>query len=256
MPVTSAHDSTTARKSADPADTVWRPVERSRAYELVVDRVEEQILSGALAVGDRLPSERDLAAMLEVSRAAVREAIRALEAQGVVRSELGRDGGTVVCALPAQALAHFLRLHVALANFAVTDVVDARIMLERESAGLAARRATPQEKQELADLVARMDAALDDRDAFNELDTAFHVAIAEAGGNLLVADMTTAIRDSLRRPILRAFHAVQDWPELAAGLQEGHHRVIEAILDGDAAAAADAVEAHIRSAHDALGYAR
>lgn len=65
----------------------WRPVSRSRAYELVVERVEEQILTGALRVGDRLPAERDLAARLGVSRAAVREAIRTLEAQGVV------DGG-------------------------------------------------------------------------------------------------------------------------------------------------------------------
>ncbi|MER7084163.1 FadR/GntR family transcriptional regulator, partial [Saccharopolyspora kobensis] len=58
----------------------WRPVARSRTYELVIDRIEEQIVSGQLGVGDRLPPERDLAQMLGVSRAAVREAFRALEA--------------------------------------------------------------------------------------------------------------------------------------------------------------------------------
>jgi DNA-binding transcriptional regulator YhcF (GntR family) len=83
----------------DPNPT-WRPVSRSRAYEPVVDRIEEQILTGGLRVGDRLPGEWDFAARLEVSRSAVREAIRTLEAQGVVRSTVGAgpSGGTVVAA--------------------------------------------------------------------------------------------------------------------------------------------------------------
>ena len=80
------------------AEMSWHPVARSRSYELVVDQIEEQILAGTLHVGDRLPGERDLAQHLQVSRAAVREAIRTLEAQGVVRSGVGsgKDAGTIV----------------------------------------------------------------------------------------------------------------------------------------------------------------
>ncbi|GAA4833914.1 FadR/GntR family transcriptional regulator [Saccharopolyspora rosea] len=224
----------------DHGDAAWRPVARSHTYELVIDRVEEQILSGALRVGDRLPAERDLASMLGVSRSAVREALRSLQAQGVLRMSVGTgpDSGTTVAALPNQALTRFLRLHVALANFPLHDVVEARLMLERESARNAALRATESELDELVRLVDAMDDPDLDRDRFNELDTAFHVAIAEAGGNRLVADMTTAIRESLRLPLRQAFHDLGDsWTRIAEGLRADHRAVLEALRarDGDAA---------------------
>ena len=233
----------------------WQPIARSRSHELVVDQIEEQILAGTLRVGDRLPGERDLASHLQVSRAAVREAIRTLEAQGVVRSAVGsgKDSGTLVSAMPSEALTRLLRLHVALANFPMEDVVAARVMLERSSATLAAQHAAP------ADLDA-MRAALDgmervgvDRETFNDLDTAFHVAIAEASGNRLVADMTIALRDSMRRPILRALHALgSDWERVADQLRADHRGIFAAIEGGQGEVAAERVDQHIRSAHAAL----
>ncbi|NYI85024.1 FadR/GntR family transcriptional regulator [Saccharopolyspora hordei] len=228
----------------------WRPVTRARTYELVIDRVEEQIVSGQLGVGDRLPPERDLAQMLGVSRAAVREAFRALEAQGVLRMAVGTgpDSGTTVAALPSQALNRLLRLHVALANFPIADVVRARIMLERESARNAAQRATEAELDEMRALLDEMDAPDCDRERFNDLDTRFHVAIAEAGGNRLVADMTIAIRESLRRPLLAAFDELGDeWYPIAEGLRHDHRQIHKALLAGDAADAEAQVERHIRS---------
>jgi GntR family transcriptional repressor for pyruvate dehydrogenase complex len=230
-------------------EAAWRPVARSRAYELVVDQIEEQILSGSLRVGDRLPGERDLAARLQVSRAAVREAIRTLEAQGVVRSAVGSgpDAGTVVSAVPSEALTRLLRLHVALANFPMADVVDARVMLERFSATLAAGHATEPDHDTLRGLLHAMDAEEIDRERFNDLDTEFHIAIAEAGGNRLVADMTIAIRDSTRRPILRGLERLGDaWTEVCAGLRAEHHALYDAIVAGNGTGAADAVETHIR----------
>lgn len=232
----------------------WRPVSRIRAYELVLERVEEQILSGALRVGDRLPAERDLAARLEVSRAAVREAIRTLEAQGVVRSSVGAgpDGGTVVAAMPSQALTQLLRLHVALSNFPMGDVVEARVMLERSSARLAAEHATADDLLRMRQHLEGMDDQQIDREAFNELDTAFHVTIAKAARNRLVADMTIAIRDSMRLPILRAFRVVEDWDVLVHRLRADHHGIYDAIASRAGQLAADLVDTHIRSAYASL----
>ncbi|SFS78529.1 FadR/GntR family transcriptional regulator [Saccharopolyspora flava] len=235
---------------ADAGDAEWRPVTRTRTYELVIDRVEEQIITGAVKVGDRLPAERDLAKMLGVSRAAVREAFRALEAQGVLRMGVGTgpDSGTTVAAMPSQALTRLLRLHVALANFPVADVVRARIMLERESARRAATRAHPDELARLAELLDEMDSPDCDRARFNDLDTEFHVRIAEAGGNRLVADMTIAIRESLRRPLLAAFDALgDDWDRIAEELRADHRAIHQALRDGDADAAEERTEAHIRA---------
>ncbi|TDD52442.1 FadR/GntR family transcriptional regulator [Saccharopolyspora elongata] len=234
---------------ADERGGNWRPVARTRTYELVIDRIEEQIVSGQLHVGDRLPPERELAQMLGVSRAAVREAFRALEAQGVLRMAVGTgpDSGTTVAALPSQALTRLLRLHVALANFPVADVVQARIMLERESARNAAQRATVPELKELRELLDEMDDPDCDRERFNDLDTEFHVGIAEAGGNRLVADMTIAIRESMRRPLLAAFDELGDkWYPIADRLRHDHRLIHQALESGDAAAAEDHVERHIR----------
>ncbi|MDH2412757.1 FCD domain-containing protein [Nocardioides sp. CER19] len=241
------------------AGDAWRPVERVRAYQHVVDQVEEQILAGALKVGDRLPGERELSARLQVSRAAVREAMRTLEAQGVVRAGVGSgpDAGTVVSAMPSEALTRLLRVHVALANFPVGDVIEARITLERSSAALAAANATRAAMSAIAAPLAAMEALEggvdEDRRSYNDLDTTFHIAIAEAGGNRLVADMTIAIREAMRQPILASLERLgDDWPAVRRRLSEEHRGVYEAIAAGDGAAAADLVEAHIRSAHARL----
>lgn len=96
-------------------------------------------MTGTLVVGDPLPSERELAAKLQVSRAGVREAIRVLESHGVLRSNVGsgRTAGTFIASMPSAALTRLLRLHVALSNFQLGDVVETRILLERASASLA-----------------------------------------------------------------------------------------------------------------------
>lgn len=235
-------------------DPIWRPIERTRAYESVIDQVEERIAAGELGVGDRLPAERDLSARLGVSRAAIREAMRAMEAMGVVRSGLGRDGGAVLASLSAEALTRMLRLHIGLANFPMPDVIEARVMLERWSVGLAARHASEADLAHLRDLVRRMDDPDIQREAFNELDTAFHVAIADAGGNRLVAAMTTAIRASMATAILRSFHANPAWDSLVDDLRAGHAAVLTAIESRDPDAAADALESHVRFAFDSLSW--
>ncbi len=232
----------------------WRPVPRARSHELVVEAIENQIMSGALRVGDPLPPERELAARLQVSRAGVREAIRVLEAQGVVTSSVGagRDAGTFIAAMPSAALTRFLRLHVALSNFPMDDIVDARVMLERNSAVLAAAHAGNDELTAIGLKLSQMDESEHDCEPFNDADTAFHVAIAEAGGNRLVADMTIAIRASLREPILAAMRQVQDWPALARSLQAQHRGIFEAIATGDGPLAADRTEEHIRGAYQSM----
>lgn len=242
-----------------PSGLPWHPVARSRSHELVLDQIEEQILAGTLKVGDRLPGERDLAAHLQVSRPAVREAIRSLEAQGVVRSSVGsgKDAGTVVSAMPSQALTRLLRLHVALANFALDDVVDARVMLERSSAALAAEHATPADLATMREALEGMEVDGVGQERFNDLDTAFHVAIAEASGNRLVADMTIALRDSMRLPILHALRLLgEEWEAVADRLRADHRAIYAAIEDGEGALAAERVDEHIRSAHRALPIAR
>src|SRR6478736_10141939 len=128
-----------------PAPADWAPVQRVPTYELVLRRIEEQLINRTLRPGDRLPPERELATVLGASRPAVREALRVLQAQGVVKSAVGTgaDSGTIVMSAPSGALTRLLKVHLAVASFPLSDVVQARVMLERFSAiGAAANRSS------------------------------------------------------------------------------------------------------------------
>ncbi|WP_345077965.1 FadR/GntR family transcriptional regulator [Brachybacterium paraconglomeratum] len=223
---------------------------RSSTHRLVIDAIEDQIMTGALAVGDPLPPERELASQLQVSRAGVREAIRVLEAYGVLHSAVGsgRGAGTFVSALPSAALGQFLRLHVALSNFRLPDVIEARILLERASSMLAAERADAGALAELERLLAVMDAPGVSREDFSEADTAFHVAIAQAGGNALFSELTAAIRASLRAPILEGFTKVAQWEDVVGSLRAQHHEIYRAIASRRGEEAAELTVTHIRAA--------
>lgn len=227
-----------------------------KAYEVVLRHVEKAILQGRLAVGDVLPPERDLAQQLGVSRSATREAIRALEAQGVLTSGVGTgpEAGTRVTDQQSRALTTLLRLHVALAEFPVEDVVELRIALERGSVSLAARRASAPTLRRLRALLEAMAAPIVGLEAFNELDTEFHILIAQAADNRLITDMTAAVRESMRQPILRASRQMPDWESFRADLQRHHEGIYQAVAAHDASRAADLVEAHIRVAYSVLSY--
>jgi GntR family transcriptional repressor for pyruvate dehydrogenase complex len=229
------------------AQPAWEPVGRVPTYELVLRRIEEQLLSRSLRPGDKLPPERELATLLGASRPAVREALRVLQAQGILRSSVGTgaDSGTIVMSAPSGALTRLLKVHLAVASFPLSDVVQARVMLERFSAiGAAANRSSATfDNIEL--ILTRMDDPDIGLDRFNELDTDFHVAIAESGGNRLIADLTVAIRESIRTDIHKTLAAERDWPTVRARLRSEHRRIYGALRDADGPLTADLLEQHI-----------
>ena len=235
------------------AEPNWGPVHRVPTYQLVIERIEEQLLAGALGPGDRLPPERELAARLGASRPAVREALRVLQAQGVLRAQVGTGAaaGTVVVPAPADALTRLLKLHLAVASFPMADLTEARVMLERTSAAAAATRHTPADLERITGLLDAMDADLPD-ERFSGLDTEFHVAIARSGGNRLISELTVAIRESVRGALLDAMRAEDDWPALRERLRAEHRGVLSAITAGDANLAGQRMEAHIRAFHRRL----
>src|SRR5919107_5802322 len=157
-----------------------------KTHQLVLTWIENELSEGRLAVGGRLPAERSLAEQLQVSRTSVREAIRILEAMGVVRAGVGSgpEAGTVVISDPTAALGSALRLHVATQHLPVEDVVETRVLLE----SWAVAKAGP-DAPELAGasrLLEKMDAEGVEVDEFLALDVRFHLALADAAGNAVV----------------------------------------------------------------------
>lgn len=225
-----------------------------KAYEVVLHHIEEQILSGQLTTDAALPPERDLATQLGVSRAAVREALRTLQAQGLITSQVGAgpQSGTRISNQHSPALAKVLQMHVALGQFPIDDIVETRVMLERRNAELAAANATGDDLARLGDLLASMESPYMDLEEFNPLDTAYHVAIAELGRNELIIVLLTAVRQALALLIRHASEQMDDWQGFRRDLIRQHRRVFEAIASRDASRAADLIEEHIRTAYTIL----
>ena len=230
------------------APSGWEPVERVPTYELVLRRIEEQLISRTLRPGDRLPPERELATMLGASRPAVREALRVLQAQGVVRSAVGtrcglghhRHGGAFGRADQAAAGAPGGGVVPAVGCRRGPGDVRAVQRAGRGEGdhpgvpGGGSRR--PWRRWTIPDI---------DRARFNELDTEFHVAIAEAGGNRFIADLTVAVRESIRTDILGTLEETTDWSDIRDGLRADHHAIYQALAAADGPRAADLLEAHI-----------
>lgn len=237
------------------ADPEWRTVRRVRTHEQVLTQIEEQILEGRLQIGDRLPSERELVEMLGVSRNSVREALRVLESMGIIDAHVGtgRDSGSRVAGRSTEALGNLLRLHLALAQFRLGDLIDVRIELERLAVGRAAAEADAGELAELRALTEEMTRPGLDRERFHDIDSEFHVRLARASRNAVAADLMQALRDAVKSEMTAAFERVEDWDTVVAALAAEHRAILAAVESGDGEEATRLVCCHIRDFYKAFG---
>ncbi|WP_427129378.1 FadR/GntR family transcriptional regulator [Pseudarthrobacter sp. S9] len=223
-----------------------------RTHQLVLQWIENQLSSGRLALGGRLPSERTLAEQLQVSRTSVREAIRILEALGVVRAGVGSgpDAGTLVIADPTSALGSALRFHVATSHLPVADIVQTRVLLE----SWAVARAQPGSPAlvEAARLLDQMDTA-PGADEFLALDVRFHLALAEAAGNAVVSAMMGSLREAIQNYAGQLTAKLPDWEATEASLRAEHRDILAAINNHDGARAAELVARHIEGYYAQAG---
>jgi DNA-binding FadR family transcriptional regulator len=235
-------------------DADWGPVPRTRAHELVLRRIEEQILGGRLRVGDRLPGERQLATMLGVSRPALREALRVLEAEGVLVAHVGRgpDAGATIAAQPEDALNRLMRLHLALSHYRLEEVLEARVMLERWGVAEAARRGDPERIAEAERILDLMDDPTLSPEKFSDLDSRFHSELALSSGNHLLGNVSAALREAVRPLILEVLQEAPDWPATATALRRQHREILRAIQEARVEDVTSAIEEHIRDFHSLL----
>lgn len=223
-----------------------------RTHELVLQWIEKQLSDGDLALGGRLPGERAMAEQLQVSRTSVREAVRILEAMGVVRAGVGsgKDAGTVVIAEPGSALGSTLRLHVATRHLPVADIVETRVLLESWAAERA--KVGVPELEEAAALLDQMDAA-PDIDTFLGLDARFHVALAQAAGNAVVSAMMASLRGAIENYAGELTGNLPDWDATCARLRAEHRAILTAVNNHDGGKAAELVAAHIQGFYTEAG---
>lgn len=221
----------------------YAPIQSLKVFERVAVQIEQRILAGDLRSGDRLPTERDLAEQFQVSRTAVREALKILAQKGLVDMRPGR--GTMVIDGANEALRHALGLMMRLKLGEVGGsnmLIEVREMLEVEIAGLAAARATDSDTTALREAVQVMDTNLRDVDAFIAADNQFHEALARATQNPLILALVISIVGLLSEQRKQIF-------DIEGGPQRGqvHHKnILDCVSHHDVEAARIAMRAHLR----------
>jgi DNA-binding FadR family transcriptional regulator len=213
--------------------TTLEPVPRSSAVEAVIAQMQRQLTSGGWSVGDRIPGEYDLAAQLQVSRPAVREAIRALSHIGVLEVRRG-DGTYVRSAVDPQPLLRRVE------RATLRDVFELQHAYDVQAARLAARRRTRADLERLSALLEDRDAARDPAE-FGEADVRFHLGVAEASHNPLLVEAFRYFQSRLRESL----SALRLDADLTDAGPEAHRSVVEAITAGDPEAAGRAAESVI-----------
>lgn len=218
---------------------MFSPVSPVRAYERVVEQIEDAVFSGRLKPGARLPSERDLMTQFGVSRSTVREALRVLQSNGMVQSRAGDPRGPeVLPASPATLRKSMSRL-VRADQVTLTELLQFRMLLEGSAYQLAARLRTADQLSEMDSALTAMRTALAVGYAeFSAADVAFHDAVARATQNSLVVICSNVVRGVVVELITDHLAHAADRRSLMRAYLEHHTEVLQAIRDGDGPKAA------------------
>jgi GntR family transcriptional regulator, transcriptional repressor for pyruvate dehydrogenase complex len=232
--------------AADLPEVPLEPVKRSRIYEHIVGQINALIREGRWAPGDQIPPERELAERFKVSRTSVREALRALEMQGIIDSRQG--GGTFVRTGDTEMLVGPLAAAILRGRRELAEVLEVRELIEPGIARLAARRATAEHVAELETLLQRQRECIAAERSFVEEDTAFHYTLAKAADNHILLRLHNVILDVLRESRQSYLH-VPNRPQMSL---RGHEAMLAAVKAKDVDAAYLASLAHITEVRDGI----
>jgi GntR family transcriptional repressor for pyruvate dehydrogenase complex len=232
----------------------WKPLARMRTHEQVVAEIENRLMTGHLKAGDRLPPERQFAEALGVSRGAVREALRILEAIGVIEAGTGSgpSSGSTIVKDGIAGMAMVLRLHLQLASFTSNDLIEVRLLIERFAARKATDLATGDDIAELLSLVDLMRVATSTT-ARTDLEAAFHVRVVQAADNALAAVFVGALRQAQMHT--GGTTSDGDEPMDGPGRQLGdeYSGIVRAIADGDGDRAAELLAGTLQGGRRSAG---
>ncbi len=241
-----------AQRPQDAADRDFAQLfgdkEPGRGSNAVALQIQRAILSGAIRVGEHLPKERDLGQFFGVSRATLREALRILEASGLIEVRRGSAGGIFVCSPPVDRMGATLGALIQLGNVTPQHFTEFRLTFEMETAELAARRATPEAVARLMGTVANLVEVANRPgvpwETYMELDILFHEHLAVASGNPIREAVMLALNSVFRQSVLMvSSHDTLAWRSRQASELLG---VAQAVHQHKPQVARRLMEQHIR----------
>lgn len=223
---------------------MFREIGEERAFDGILKQIIENIQTGNLKAGAALPAERTMAETMGVSRPAVREVLRALELLGIVKSVPG--GGNYITENLDTWLIGPLSILFRLNNGYLRQNQQLRAALERETALLAAKKCTPLDAAELWMILARLDAAEDEKTR-GKLDQELHQKIARIADNPMLYSVLAAA-DQLTENIIEGTRDyIMKKNQSASVVDEQHHKLVEAIINGNVEEAELAMSQHMET---------
>lgn len=219
-----------ATSGASVSTVIFAPIRVHRTFETIIERIVDAIDALGLREGDRLPHERDLARLLDVSRPTLRQALRILETSGVLKVKPGQSGGIFVATamLPVELLGRNIAHEVD----QIADLIATRRLVEPVVYHLAAEKASPAELDRVAETITLMGAHANSPRMVQRADGMFHRRIAHAAGNPILLRTMVGIYRSLDP--LRG--ALRHDPASARHMMDVHERQLTAIRTRDHAA--------------------
>lgn len=216
-----------------------------KSSDVLAERLKQEILDDGYNLGASLPTERELVSTTGLSRGSVREALRILEAQGLVNTRAGRYGGTTVSQPTADHLAGHINLYIKGRSVTLLALVEVRLALEPMVAALAAERRTEEDLANLHAIAERINWASDnDLTAFLEENVNWHDAIAAASHNDLLHAFATSVSGLMfEASQIKEFASA----EVRQRVRHAHSRILEAIESGDADLARRRVERDVQA---------
>jgi len=224
--------------TATPSELRLQAIPRNRVFTEVAKQLQDRIVS-KLQPGDMLPAERELVRTFGVSRSSIRDAIRSLEAIGLLEPKQGV--GTVVRDPSAAALVAPVASVVLQRRKAIHELLDVRNIIEPALAGRAALHAAPEQISEMEQILKRQQEKVGAGELAIEEDSAFHYEIAKAADNSVMLKLVRVLMDSLRETRERTLQAEGRSEKSLAG----HRRIFAALKRGDATAAEAAMRRHL-----------
>lgn len=221
----------------------FRKVNAGRVSDAIVDQVKKAIREGKLAPGDRLPPERELTKMFGVSRVAVRDALRLLEASGLIEVKVGAAGGAVVTTPGSNEIAENISNMLLIRSTTPQEVTEARLVLETGVIRLACERADDSDVAELDEICDRASLLLASEAEYDvALSAEFHSRLAAATHN----EAISALIASLHQPLEESLREARDVdPAMGRIGTEEHRELVRAIEARDADKAEDIMRRHL-----------
>jgi GntR family transcriptional regulator, transcriptional repressor for pyruvate dehydrogenase complex len=232
---------------------IFSPVSSGRISAEIVDQIKRAIREGQLSPGDRLPPERTLAEQFGASRVTVRDALRILEASGLIEIRVGARGGAFVTAPASEIVGEGLANMIMLASLSAEEVTEARFMLELGMMPMVCERATADDVAALAEICERAEQALQNNSYGVELSAEFHTRLARCAHNTAIEMIVNSFHGPLLMSLLRA-KAVA--PEMGGRGVEEHRELVDAIRERDAKRAHRIMAQHLARTAERLGLSR